>query len=496
VKVFAVSKQIRNPLIVEAKSKSVSVLSTRSRFESILQTIESSMKHLDVIGSKQAKIRVQCVLVKVTQITRKIIAQCPTADSSKPDKMLMAQVETQTDSIISFLDAELDRIRNQRSPYHGYRDCDIIFTTLLHPLYVQFYPKARSASPVKGSTWKGHALRLEQDLLHAHGTVGFMEWLSAIDRLRFNHVWEYFLPKVFITYTCCAFNKPHEKWTSGYVVRFAEDLRQAGFTVNMREASEFGRNQAKHAREGIGESNYIIVMCTESLLAKQKAEVKSVCNELILIDDKCKAALKSSKSKSFAKHYNPVIPIVLSGSMESAVPVSLRRYAQVVDTRKSYLVQMCTLIIHLCRAPKQDARLMQLMQGFLVKYASLLVLAKGLPKSCVEAHLRGEKHIERREEQVQETAADALLQSLLSGVPSDVACSDDIKFSHVDTMHGKNDAKKVIHDKSDGSGRQSHLKSGVLLSKRSWSWSKSQILSVVVLLIAIMVAVGLMFTLN
>jgi len=323
----------------------------------------------------------------------------------------MAQVEQQTDGIIRFLDAGLERIRNRESPYDGYRDCDMIFTTLLYPLYLRFGPKANSAAPVKGSTWKEHGLRLEQDLLHARVKVEFVKWLNAIDRLRFNHFWEYFLPKVFITYTCYAFNKAHEKWTTRYVVRFAADLRKAGFTVYMREESGYGSDGGKYAREGIGKSDYVLVMCTESLLAKQKAEVKSVCNELILIDEKCKAASKSSKS--FTKHYNPVIPIVLSGSIESAVPVSLRRHAHVVDMRKSYIAQMCTLIIHLCRASKQDARFMQLMKKFVIKYESLAVLAQGLPKSSVESHLSGEEHIQRRNEQAQEAAADTLLQSLL-----------------------------------------------------------------------------------
>jgi len=74
VSVYAASKHTRLPIIVgDGESQSLNVTSVRSRFESIVKTIESTMKHLDGIHSTQAKARVKRVLVQVKQITRMII---------------------------------------------------------------------------------------------------------------------------------------------------------------------------------------------------------------------------------------------------------------------------------------------------------------------------------------------------------------------------------------------------------------------------------------
>jgi len=277
------------------------------------------------------------------------------------------------------------------------------------------------------TTWKEHALRLEQMTLH-NGILRdvFVAFLSEVHSVVVAQAFSQ--PKVFFSYAWPCFKD--EEWTIDFIKTLAEDLGKVGIDVLLdRNRSRFGYNTEVYMREGIEQSTHVILFGTNSLLHKYQntGGTASICTELSLIEKKRRQEAQGSASQ---EKNSFIIPVILSGRINTALPPDYERYTAIEDFssngefqegRKSYFLLLKELINHLYQKRRSNLILDPIWHNFEKNVFTLcggFSIERGLTRANIESFLPQEKATKEQEAQLQETQGSVLLQELIQNSKS------------------------------------------------------------------------------
>ena len=152
---------------------------------------------------------------------------------------------------------------------------------------------------------------------------------------------------VFVSYAWPSDDRPYESWVQPFLEKFTEHLEKAHVRVLWDiHSSRFGFNSYEFMDE-ILESNYVILIGTESLVDKHTKGISSVCNELNRIRER--------RIKDYDKGQYRVIPLVISGEIEKSLPCEYMRYT-VIESFKGggYTKTIRELLGHVLEIPKDE----------------------------------------------------------------------------------------------------------------------------------------------
>ena len=162
-----------------------------------------------------------------------------------------------------------------------------------------------SPSSLRELHWKEKRLIVEQQALH---TYFASEWNRYVETMRSANKSR---PPItaFISYAWPSYRYPHEQWTQLFIKQLALDLRAVGINVSMDVLdSRFGTNCVRFMQDGVNNSDYIIVVLTESFTYKISNPHCYVKFEYDQIKARIARQITSDKEKT-------VIPILISGTV-------------------------------------------------------------------------------------------------------------------------------------------------------------------------------------
>ncbi len=127
--------------------------------------------------------------------------------------------------------------------------------------------------------------------------------------------------RCFISYAWPA--KQHdekERWVQPFLKMFRNQLQDAGVrTLIDTEDCGPGANMVRFMSDNCKSSTFVFLMCTESLVSKHNALTYSnVQTELALLTDRLNLDMRCGKTTG-------IYPILISGTIETAIPTSFRR---------------------------------------------------------------------------------------------------------------------------------------------------------------------------
>lgn len=126
---------------------------------------------------------------------------------------------------------------------------------------------------------------------------------------------------VFISYAWPSDQRPWEAWVQPFLQALKQHLETAGVLVYLDlYDSRYGFN-SYHYMEEIDACSYVILIGTESLLDKFNRGVSSVCNELNRI--------RRRREQDVLDRVFSVIPLVVSGTLCTALPAEFERFTVV-----------------------------------------------------------------------------------------------------------------------------------------------------------------------
>jgi len=409
---------------------------TPSSLELLLEEVSNRLQFLRTLPlrNKATKKHAILFLEKIHQQTADVVAthyhavKCRMKISTR-----INTTKLQLKRITDLLFRELHDIEHRIAPYTIPQDRRHIFLLFhelsTHPdlMYPVFSLKKSAAR------WKEQALWIEQNLLHTDmcGKNLFENYLIGMRTIATDRG---LIPTVFMSYAR-AVNNNHlfEAWTQSFIRTLAMDLEKAGIRVKIDLFSRrhgCTSNTVQYMHNGIQGSRYVILLGTESLLKKKRlcgggGVSSAVCTELVLIKDRHRhrhRALQNQASKSMLSlNINQcphVIPILLSGTYETAFPAEFRTYTGQMenfcdsgtpnDARNSYLTHFTHLLARLYELPKDDADVHQIQETLVKKLPRILV--KGLPRASVQLYLKSAKTALQLQELTDKAEADALIQ--------------------------------------------------------------------------------------
>ena len=186
------------------------------------------------------------------------------------------------------------------------------------------------------------AVRVQQ--IQVNEMAEFIDTLKQVNNLR-----ERTQAKVscFLSYAWPSEERTYECWTQDFIIMFTQHLKAAGIHTYLDvEDSQFGYNSYNHM-EKIDDSHFVIVLGTQSLLDKHNIGISSVCVELNRV--------RARRYRDAVAQRYKVIPIVLSGNMQSALPGEYERYMVVTSfIGKSYTETLKELLRHLYSCGKNQ----------------------------------------------------------------------------------------------------------------------------------------------
>lgn len=187
--------------------------------------------------------------------------------------------------------------------------------------------------------------------------------------------------KVFM---CFAY--PHEKynekesWVKDFLGHFHDHLKRAGIVevlLSTRDAKH-GENIYKFM-DGAKDSDFVIVVGTESLREKHMQGTTALATELNNILEK----RKLDKEKGL----NRVLPITISGELETAFPISFPLYMNICEwVGESYLASLKNLIIRLygvSESDQENGKFREIWQAFEKTYDEDGLLTKPLTDEII-----------------------------------------------------------------------------------------------------------------
>ncbi|MFN3234415.1 MAG: NACHT domain-containing protein [Gammaproteobacteria bacterium] len=140
---------------------------------------------------------------------------------------------------------------------------------------------------------------------------------------------------LFISYAWPTKERAYENWIQPFLTKLYEHLTSAGMTVYMDQLdSRSGFNTIEHMNR-INTVDLVMLVGSESLLDKHHDGTKNICTELNLI------RRRRSNQKS-------VMPIILSGNMETALPAEYERYTAVEFAYEMSYASLLKTIINKC----------------------------------------------------------------------------------------------------------------------------------------------------
>lgn len=140
----------------------------------------------------------------------------------------------------------------------------------------------------------------------------------------------------FISYAWNSDERPWEAWVQPFLMKLRDHLTLANIRVLMDIFdSNYGFNSNHHMDE-IDNCHYVILIGTESLLDKFKRGYSAVCSELNRIRQRRQ---KDTETQKFT-----VIPIIVSGTMETALPVEYMRFTVIESFLKNYALVLRDLL--------------------------------------------------------------------------------------------------------------------------------------------------------
>lgn len=177
-----------------------------------------------------------------------------------------------------------------------------------------FSSNKKNTPPVSMTSWEEHAFRFEQKLVHSDTYKDhFEKLLVSIKELTKNST------KCHVAYDSSEKNDD-EHWVNNFVTQFCKDLQTAGFGItSSNDINEIKKN------------NRFLLLGTKSLNMK--------CDNLLESVRICGSALREKY-----KRLNPIIPIVLSGTIESSLPDYCGNLRALYFKRLGYLESLRELI--------------------------------------------------------------------------------------------------------------------------------------------------------
>jgi hypothetical protein len=257
-----------------------------------------------------------------------------------------------------------------------------------------------------------YRLRKEQQLLFEEPSPLNAAFNKALEEVRASGLPDHKPPKgVFICYAWPDIDRPQEQhlsWLQPFLAKLRDHLKAAGLgstILDIRDNPVGGDiSQYMNAAK---ESNYVLLIGTESLLRKHK-EGGAVRTELIHIMRK----LKEDRQKNLYR----VIPILLSGTPETAFPAEYELYNTIQFwDETSYFVNFRRLIASLygVSKPAIDSAFKVVWAEFLtsIKDYSAVVTA-GLSLKSVNEKLVDEKAKRKKDQEFHHQTSQELLKLL------------------------------------------------------------------------------------
>ena len=200
-----------------------------------------------------------------------------------------------------------------------------------------------SPSSLRELHWKEKRLIVEQQALHTYFVT---EWNRYVETMRSANKSR---PPItaFISYAWPSYRYPHEQWTQLFIKQLALDLRAVGINASMDVLdSRFGTNCVRFMQDGVNNSDYIVVVLTESFTYKISNPHCYVKFEYDQIKARIARQTTGSKEKT-------VIPILISGTVMpiglgvDLRPIIIHEFATnstITDPNGGYLINLIGLV--------------------------------------------------------------------------------------------------------------------------------------------------------
>lgn len=177
-------------------------------------------------------------------------------------------------------------------------------------------------------------------------------YLKTIKQLAINEFYK-FPKQCFIAY---AWQEGHEEdaWIEkSFLPNLQKHLNKAGIFTILDRINNTGGNNIYHYENKINDSDVVIVIGTPSLLNKHDKAVSLVCNEFVLINRQRK------------KDEIKVLPILLSGTIETSFPPYFEAYTTIRDWRRfDYIENMKKIIQDLYSIPSGNKKYRKLWEEY------------------------------------------------------------------------------------------------------------------------------------
>ena len=177
------------------------------------------------------------------------------------------------------------------------------------------------------------AEQLKEEQQQAHQTGSFIKALHAISELGRQRKAKV---SCFISYAWASKDRPWEQWVQPFLKTMCNHLKRAGVQVYLDVNDSPEGNDSHHHMDRIADCRYVILIGTESLLDKFNLGVSSVCYELNLI--------RQRRRKDAENGLYKVIPLVVSGTMDTALPADFERFTVIKTCGGQYVATLKDLL--------------------------------------------------------------------------------------------------------------------------------------------------------
>lgn len=214
--------------------------------------------------------------------------------------------------------------------------------------------------------------------------------------------------RIFISYAWAAPERMNrEGWVQHFLTKLHADLNNLGIPAELDILdSHTGHNIYRYMNK-VTDSDYVLLIGTESLLDKHQKGTTAVCTELNEILKK--------REKDRQKNLYRVLPLMLTGTYDTAFPSGFKMYTNMSDWREnSYLQNLRRLTAQLYQIADQDPFYKQAWQTFKQSLGqkNAILFEPGLPLESIEEYLKENAALTKRVEAARQKAATELLRQL------------------------------------------------------------------------------------
>lgn len=202
---------------------------------------------------------------------------------------------------------------------------------------------------------------LKQQQKTAIACPDFYQALRAIHQLAKNNRNK---KSVFVSYAWPSEErKSYEDWIQDFLLSLKQQLEDAHLKVSIDLTdSRSGFNSYEHMDEVL-ECDYVILIGTESLVDKHRVGISAVCHELNLI-----------RQKRFQDHQQGlcrVIPLVISGAIEDAVPIEYMRYTVIESFHQAGYVATVFQLLGKILGYEKNEKFLEIVEAYKEKHPNI-----------------------------------------------------------------------------------------------------------------------------